>query len=452
VFETLTDKLSQTFSRLKGRGRLSEADIDEALKEVRIALLEADVNFKVVKEFSARVADRAKGQEVVGSLTPAQLVVKIVHEELVGILGSENAPLARVKQAPGALVVVGLQGAGKTTTVGKLALMLTGQGHRVMLVACDVHRPAAVDQLVTVGGQAGVPVETPQPGEALPHLAMRALTRARIDGFSHVIFDTAGRLHIDKELMDEVAGLVRLVNPVETLLVADAMTGQDAVAMATGFAAAVPLTGIILTKFDGDARGGAALSMRQVVGVPIKFVGTGEKLNAIEPFHPGRLASRILGMGDVLSLIERAQDAVDRDAAKAMEQRIRKNKFTLADFRENLKMVGKMGSMEELLGMIPGLGRMARQQDLKVDEREFVRLGAIIDSMTPAERANHKIISQSRRRRIARGSGTDLQDVNRLIKQFEKTQLMMKRLSKMGALAGTLKGRRSLPQFLLGGR
>ncbi len=442
MFETLTEKLSRIFSKLKNHGRLDDTIIEEALREVRVSLLEADVNFKVVKEFTARVAERARGREVMGSLTPAQQVIKIVRDELTAVLGDEAVPLARAKHPPVCVMLVGLQGSGKTTSIGKLARYLRFQGQGCLLVACDIHRPAAVDQLVTVGAQVEVEVVAPAAGEGLPALVGRALNRAAQMRSDYVLFDTAGRLHIDREMMDEAAELARLMQPQEVLLVADAMTGQDAVNVAKGFGEVLPLTGIILTKFDGDARGGAALSMRQVTGVPVKFIGVGEKLDALEVFHPARLVSRILGMGDVLTLIERAEQAVDKEQVREFGRKIRQNQFTLEDFRENLKMMKKMGSMEELLALIPGVGKAAK--GLQVEEGQIKRVEAIINSMTPGERRDYKILNTSRRQRIATGSGTDVQEVHRLIKQFEKTRLMMKQMGRMGKLAGSMNMGRGL--------
>lgn len=447
MFENLTEKLGRTFKKLRGYGRLNDKIIDEALREVRISLLEADVNFKVVRDFTSRVAERARGQEVMGSLTPAQQVVKIVRDELVAVMGNEAVPLASADKPPRVIMLAGLQGSGKTTTAGKLARRIGQDGGRCLLVACDIHRPAAAKQLATIGEQLGVEVIIPEPSEKLGSLAGRAIEKAKMTGADNVIMDTAGRLHIDQDMMTEVSDLAAAARPDEILLVADAMTGQDAVNVALGFAGALELTGIVLTKFDGDARGGAALSMRQVVGVPIKFIGIGEKLEALEIFYPDRLASRILGMGDVLTLIEKAEQVVDREEAERLQKKIRKNQFSLEDFRDNLKMVRKMGSMEEMLSMIPGLGKAVGQKNLKIDEKQLKRVDAIISSMTPDERLNHKMINLSRRRRIARGSGTDIQDVNRLIKQFDQMHKMMKKLNRMSKMTGALKMGRGLLPF-----
>ncbi len=439
MFETLTEKLAQTFKKLRGHGRLDDKVVEEALREVKLSLLEADVNFKVVKEFVARVGERARGQEVMGSLTPAQQVVKIVRDELLEVMGGEAVPLARAKHPPATVMFAGLQGSGKTTTVGKLALHLAGQGQKCLLAAGDIHRPAAADQLADLGARLGVEVVRPGEGEGLDDLCRRATAAAVQSRADYILFDTAGRLHVDREMMDEAAALARLAKPVETLLVVDAMTGQEAVNVALGFAAELTLTGVVLTKFEGDARGGAALSIRKVVGVPVKFVGLGEKLEALEVFHPDRLVSRILGMGDVLTLVEKAQKAMDAEQAKVMGARLRKNQFTLDDFRDNLKTVRRMGSMEEVLSMVPGLSKAVGKSNLKVEEKELRKIEAIISSMTPGERQNHKIISVSRRRRIAGGSGTDIQDVHRLIKRFEDMQKMMKRFNKVTKLTGSMK-------------
>ena len=444
MFDDLTEKLSLTFKKLRGHGRLNEKIIAEALKEVKMSLLEADVNFKVVKGFTDRIAQRASGQEVMRSLTPAQQVVKIVRDELVQVMGEEAEPLNRADKPPTVIMMVGLQGSGKTTTVGKLTRLLKGEGKNVVLSAADIHRPAAAEQLQTIGGEVEAEVVIPGKSESLKKLARRSLDRARGVGADYLIFDTAGRLHVDREMMKEAGELSRLTSPDEILLVADAMTGQDAVNVAQGFSGVLDLTGIILTKFDGDARGGAALSMRAVTGLPIKFIGLGEKMDALEVFYPDRLASRILGMGDVLTLIEKVEKAVDEDETRKLEEKIRKNQFTLDDFRNNLKMVKNMGSMEDIASMIPGLGKLTDKQGLQMDEGQIKRAEAIINSMTPAERTNHKIINMSRRRRIAAGSGTDIQDVNRLIKQFDQTRKMMKKFSKMDSLTKAAKMGRGL--------
>ncbi len=433
MFDRLTDKLNAVFKKLKGHGKLTEAQVGEALREVRLALLEADVNYKVTKAFIERIRERAVGEEVMRSLTPAQQVVKIVHEELTGLLGGESPKLDLSGRPPVALMLVGLQGSGKTTTAAKLAKRLKGQGRQPYLVPADVQRPAAIEQLKRLGADIGVTVHPTEASQNPVAIAAAAMEAAYAAGFDTVILDTAGRLHIDGPLMEELKAIRAKVEPNEILLVADAMTGQDAVAVGQSFHDLLKLTGVILTKVEGDARGGAALSMREVVGQPIKFLGVGEKLDALEVFHPDRLASRILGMGDVLTLIEKAQEAFDADQVKDLEKKLRHEAFTLDDFREQLKQIKKMGSMEQLLGMIPGLG--GKLKDLKgaqPDEGELKRVEAIISSMTPGERNDHTMISGSRRRRIALGSGTTVQDVNRLLKNFAMTQKMIRQVAKGG--------------------
>ncbi len=443
MFDRLTDKLAAAFKKLKGHGKLTEAQVGEGLREVRLALLEADVNYKVTKGFIDRVRERAVGEEVMRSLTPAQQVVKIVHEELTNLLGGESPKLDLGGRPPIALMLVGLQGSGKTTTAAKLARRLKGQGRQVYLVPADVQRPAAIEQLKRLAADLGVAVHPSETGQNPVAIAAAAMEAAYTAGYDTVILDTAGRLHIDAPLMEELKAIKEKTEPQEILLVADAMTGQDAVQVGQSFNDLLKLTGVILTKVEGDARGGAALSMREVVGKPIKFLGVGEKLDALEVFHPDRLASRILGMGDVLTLIEKAQETFDTEQMKAMEQKLRREAFTLEDFREQLRQVKKMGSMEQLLGMIPGLGsKMKAMKDLKPDDGELKRVEAIISSMTPAERADHQIINGSRRRRIALGSGTSVQDVNRLLKNFAMTQKMIKQVAQGGK-----KGKGILPRF-----
>ncbi len=443
MFDRLTDKLAAAFKKLKGHGKLTEAQVGEGLREVRLALLEADVNYKVTKGFIDRVKERAVGEEVMRSLTPAQQVVKIVHEELTALLGGESPKRDLGGRPPIALMLVGLQGSGKTTTAAKLARRLKGQGRQVYLVPADVQRPAAIEQLQRLAADIGVAVHPSETGQNPVAIAAAAMEAAYTAGYDTVILDTAGRLHIDAPLMEELRAIREQVEPKEILLVADAMTGQDAVQVGQSFNDLLRLTGVILTKVEGDARGGAALSMREVVGKPIKFLGVGEKLDALEVFHPDRLASRILGMGDVLTLIERAQETFDTEQMKALEQKLRKEAFTLDDFREQLRQVKKMGSMEQLLGMIPGLGsKMKAMKDLKPDDKELKRVEAIIGSMTPAERSDHQIINGSRRRRIALGSGTSVQDVNRLLKNFVMTQKMIKQVAQGGK-----KGKMSFPKF-----
>src|SRR6266540_1488536 len=419
VFDALSDRLQDVFTKLRGHGRLSEDQVDSALREVRLALLEADVNFKVVKDFVARVRARAVGEEVTRSLTPAQQVVKIVHEELIVTLGERNVPLELAPRPPTMIMLAGLQGSGKTTTAAKLARHLAGKGRKPLLVAGDLQRPAAVRQLQVLGEQAGVPVYAPADGRA----------EAERSGRDVVIVDTAGRLAIDAEMMAQAAAIAEATHPTEILLVVDAMTGQDAVQTAVAFKQGIDVTGVILSKLDGDARGGAALSVRSVTGVPIKFATTGEKLGDFEPFHPDRLAGRILGMGDVLTLIERAEELVDRQDAEQMERKLREASFTLEDFLQQLQQVKKMGPLNQVLGMLPGMSRDLK--DIEVDDRDVARVEAIIRSMTPAERHNPKILNGSRRARIARGSGTTTQQVNSVIKQFDEARKMMKQLAGM---------------------
>jgi len=440
LFENLADKLQKVFDKLARRGKLSEADVDAALREVRLALLEADVNYKVVKDFVKRVRERAVGAEVMRSLTPAQQVIKIVHEELIRTLG-EPGKLNLTGPTPHVIMMVGLQGSGKTTTAAKLALKLRRSGHRPLLVAADTYRPAAITQLEVLGKQLDIPVHSEGARVPPPQICEHALQRAREKAYSPVILDTAGRLHIDDEMMRELEEVKRRTNPQEVLLVADAMTGQDAVRVADEFNRRVGLTGLILTKVDGDARGGAAISMRSVTGVPIKFLGVGEKTDALEPFHPDRLASRILGMGDVLTLIEKAEAAMDQEKAVAAAERLLKGEFDLEDFLEQLRELKKMGPLSQLLEMIPGFSQVSKQIAPEVTDRQMKRIEAIINSMTPEERRNPRIINASRKRRIARGSGTTVQEVNQLLSQFRQMQRMMKQLSsgRKGGLASLLR-------------
>jgi signal recognition particle subunit SRP54 len=432
VFDTLSARLQQVFTQLRGHGRLSEAQVDAALREVRLALLEADVNFKVVKDFIARVRDRAVGEEVTRSLTPAQQVIKIVHEELIVTLGERNVPLDFSPRPPTVVLMAGLQGSGKTTTVARLGRWLAQKGRKPLLVAADLQRPAAVKQLQVLGEQAGLPVFAPHPGgpgaDPVP-VAAAAREEAERTARDVVVVDTAGRLAIDTEMMAQAAAIREAIQPTEVLLVVDAMTGQDAVATAQAFQEGVDVTGFVLTKLDGDARGGAALSIRAVTGRPIKFATTGEKLADFDAFHPDRLAGRILGMGDVLTLIERAEEVVDREQAEAMERKLREASFTLEDFLDQLQQVKKMGPLSQVLGMLPGMGR--ELQGVEVDDRDVARVEAIIRSMTPAERTNPKILNGSRRARIARGSGTTTQQVNTVLKQFDEARRMMKQLAGM---------------------
>ncbi|SDD47544.1 signal recognition particle protein [Sporomusa acidovorans] len=430
VFESLADKLQQTFKKLRGRGKLSESDVADALKEVRMALLEADVNFKVVKDLVAKIKERAIGQEVLESLTPAQHVIKIVNEELTNLMGGTQSRIAIASRPPTVIMLVGLQGAGKTTTAGKLAHLLKRQGKRPLMVAADVYRPAAIKQLEVLGEQLEIPVFTM--GQDNPvNIAKKAVDQALMMARDIVIIDTAGRLHINEELMNELKSIKQTVKPHEILLVVDAMTGQDAVNVAESFNNDLGLDGIILTKLDGDARGGAALSIKAVTGQPIKFAGMGEKLDALEPFHPDRMASRILGMGDVLSLIEKAESTINLEKAQEMQRKLRKEEFTLDDFLDQIEQVRKLGPLDQILGMIPGMGKLKQLQGLDFDDKEVKHIIAIIRSMTAKERRDPSIINGSRRKRIAVGSGTRVQDVNRLLKQFVEAKKMMKRLQDM---------------------
>jgi signal recognition particle subunit SRP54 len=431
MFDSLSEKLENVFKKLKGRGFLTEADVSEALREVRMALLEADVNFKVVKEFVEAVRVKAVGAGVLESLTPGQQVVKIVYDQLVTMMGETVTRIQLVPNRPTVVMMVGLQGSGKTTTTGKLARMFKKDGRKTLLVAADTQRPAAIDQLVTLGRQLSIEVEESQPGEDPVAVCKRGLERARRGAFGVVIMDTAGRLHIDEALMGQLIQVKAEVSPDEVLFVADSMTGQDAVKAASAFDEKLSLTGVILTKMDGDARGGAALSIRAVTGRPIKFVGMGEKLDALEPFYPDRIASRILGMGDVLSLIEKAQQEVTIEEAKDLQAKVRQGEFTLEDFRVQLMQVKKLGPLDQILGMIPGMGKFKGAM-ANVDDREVDRIVAIINSMTAKERRNANIINGNRRKRIAKGSGTQVQEVNRLLKQFAETRKMMKMFSRPG--------------------
>ena len=442
AFEGLTEKLSAAFKKLRGKGRLSEADVKEAMKEIRMALLEADVNFKVVKQFVASVTERAIGSDVLESLTPAQMIVKIVNEELTNLMGGENSKLTISPKPPTVVMLCGLNGAGKTTNGAKLAGFFKRQGKRPLLVACDTFRPAAITQLEVVGGQVDVPVF--QMGQIDPiDIAKAGIEHAKKHGNDIVFIDTAGRLHVDEELMDQLKQMKAAIEPTEILLIVDAMIGQDAVNAAKAFDEALDITGVMLTKLDGDARGGAALSIKAVTGKPIKFVGQGEKLDQVDLFYPDRMASRILGMGDVLSLIEKAQQSFDAKKAAELEQKLRKNKFTLADFYDQLVQVKSMGSLADIAGMLPGVNGKALEGAM-VDESALARTEAIILSMTPAEREDPSLLNNSRKKRIAAGSGTQVVDINRLLKQFELMQQMskqfsgknMKKLSRMGKMGG----------------
>ncbi len=438
AFESLSDRLGNVFKKLRGKGRLSEEDIKEAMREVRLALLEADVSYKVVREFVRTCSDRCVGVEVLESLTPAQMVIKIVNEELIRLMGTTTAKLNVSSRGLTVVMLVGLQGAGKTTNGAKLAALIRKQnGRRPLLVACDIYRPAAIKQLETVGAQLGIPVF--QMGTEDPvKIAKAAVDHAKKNGNDLVILDTAGRLHIDEALMDELKNIKRAVEPDEILLVVDAMTGQDAVNAATAFDGALGITGVMLTKLDGDARGGAALSVRAVTGKPIKFCGTGEKLDAIEPFHPDRMASRILGMGDMLTLIEKAEQSFDEKKARELAEKMRKNAFTLQDYYDQLQQLKEMGGLNDIAGMLPGnLGKA--MAGAKLDERQMVRTEAIILSMTQRERNDPSIINSSRKKRIAAGSGTEVVDVNRLLKQYDMMRDLTRKMSK-GRLPGFLGG------------
>ncbi len=431
MFENLTDKLTGIFNRLSSKGRLTEKDIDEALGQVRRSLLEADVNFRVARDFVARVKERSMGADVLESLTPGQQVVKIVHEELTEILSGGDHRLTPSSQLPSALMLVGLQGSGKTTTAAKLALQLRRQGHTATLIAADLRRPAAISQLQSLGKQLEVDVYSEEPGNSsVPQVVRNGIERARQQGHTWAIIDTGGRLHIDDELMAELEEVRAVAQPHESLLVVDAMTGQDAVNAAQEFHQRINLTGLVMTKMDGDARGGAALSVTRVTGVPIKFMGTGERPDALEAYHPDRLASRILAMGDVLTLIERAQEAVDEKQAKEMERKFRQATFDLDDFLQQIQSVKKMGSLSQIMEMIPGMSGMNRRAPADFDDDQIKRVEAIIRSMTSEERRRPEILNGSRRRRIARGSGTTPADINRLMNQFKQTQKLMRQFSR----------------------
>jgi signal recognition particle subunit SRP54 len=435
MFDSLSDKLQKVFKNLRGEGKLTAENMDAALREIRVALLEADVHFKVVKGLIEAVKEKALGQEVLASLNPSQQVVKIVHEELIKLLGSHASRLRFANEPPSVIMIVGLQGSGKTTSTAKLARWLSKNQHNPIMVSVDVYRPAARDQLAVLAKQLNLPLYAGVPGETKPlELAKSAKREAIQSGKDVILIDTAGRLHIDEELMTELAELKSTFDPVEILFVADAMTGQDAVKSAAEFHARLGVTGVILTKMDGDARGGAALSIRSVTGQPLKFIGIGEKPDAFEAFHPDRAASRILGMGDVLSLIEKVEETIDKKQAEEMQRKLLDNEFTLEDFRNQLKQLSKLGPLENLLGMMPGVGMLKELKNAKVDPKEISRVVAIIDSMTPRERDNHMLINGSRRRRIAAGSGTTVNDVNNLLKQYTQARKMMKSFS--GSLQG----------------
>ena len=445
MFESLSTRLQGVTNLLRGKAKITEGDLDVALREIRLALLEADVNFKVVKDFVARIRDRAVGSDLLTGLNPGQQIVKIVHEELVATLGGERHHL-RLDTKPAVLMMVGLQGSGKTTTAAKLAVRLRKDGKKPLLVAADVYRPAAVDQLVQLGDQIGVEVHTRPVGTPALEVARSGLEVARQRGVDVMILDTAGRLHVDEAMMDELVRIVGSVTPAETLLVVDAMTGQESVRVAEAFHAKLPVTGLVLTKMDGDARGGAALSIRAATGLPVAFLGTGERTDGLEPFHPDRLAQRILGMGDILSFVERVQENVDQAEAEKTAERMLQNRFTLEDFRSQLIQIKKMGPIGQLLQMVPGASQMAGAAQDAVDSGQMTRIEAIIDSMTPDERRRPEIIKASRRRRIAIGSGTSTAEVNRLLKQFVEMQRMMKmigggKMPRLGGGLGALLGR-----------
>jgi len=432
MFDSLSEKLNGVFKQLRGHGKLSEKNVEDALKQVRMALLEADVHYRVVKKLVADIQERALGQSVMDSLTPGQQVVKIVHDQLTELMGAQRQDLDLTGPSPVSIMLVGLQGSGKTTTAGKLAVHLRKNGKRPYLVPADVYRPAAIDQLVTLGKQLDVPV-FPSTAEMTPQAICReARASAQKAGCDVLLLDTAGRLHIDEALMSDLALIKADSKPSDILFVADAMTGQDAVNIAKSFDEKLDIGGVILTKMDGDARGGAALSVKTITGKPIKFIGVGEKSGDLEPFHPDRMSSSILGMGDVLTLIEKAEAIVDEKKAIELEEKLRKSQFTLEDFRDQIMQVRKMGSLSDLVGMIPGLGNMKQLKNLSVDDQELVRVEAIINSMTPLERQRHMIINGSRRKRIAKGSGTSVQDINRLLKNYSQVLKMMKKISKGG--------------------
>jgi len=434
MFENLTEKLDGVFKKVTGRGRLSETNIKDALKEVRLALLEADVNYKVVKNLVEDIRQRAIGQEVLDSLTPGQQLIRIVNDELTRLMGGARETLQLVGRTPHSLMLVGLQGSGKTTTAAKIAQHLKKQGRHPYLVPADIYRPAAIDQLRKLGESIDMPVHPTDLTRKPEDTCLEALGKAGKAGADVLVIDTAGRLHIDEVLMEELVRIKGKINPNEILLVADSMTGQDAVNVAKAFDESLGITGVILSKMEGDARGGAALSIKAVTDRPIKFVGVGEAIDALEPFYPDRMASQILGMGDVLSLIEKAQTQFDEKETKRLEKRLRKSEFDLEDFKAQLAQMKKLGSLEQILGFLPGMGQLKKLKQLKPDEKELVKVEAVIDSMTREERRNYKIINGSRRRRIARGSGTTVQDVNRLLKNFAQTKKMMERFTKKGQL------------------
>jgi signal recognition particle subunit SRP54 len=453
MFDNLSDKLQRVFKTLRGEGKLSAENMDAALREIRVALLEADVHFRVVKQFIEAVKEQAMGQEVLTALSPTQQVIKIVRDELVKMLGTHQAKLRMANEPPSVIMIVGLQGSGKTTSTAKLARWLSKNGSSPMMVSVDVYRPAARKQLSVLARDLKLPVYEGTPEETKPlDLARSARKEAIQTGRDVVLVDTAGRLHIDEDLMSELSQLKDLLNPTEILFVADAMTGQDAVKSADEFHKRLGITGAILTKMDGDARGGAALSIRSVTGQPLKFVGVGEKSDALEPFHPDRVAQRILGMGDVLSLIERVEETIDQKQAEEMQRKLIEDDFTLGDFRDQMKQIRKLGPLESILGMMPQVGMMKDLKNVKVDENEINRLVAIVDSMTPKERANHMMINGQRRKRIAKGSGTSVQEVNNLLKQYAQMRKMMKSFTGGGGFLGKRLAKMKLPPGLPFGR
>ena len=439
MFDNLSDKLQSVFSGLRSKGRLNEEDIDAAMREIRMALLEADVNFKVVKSFIKRTKERCLTAEIMDSLTPAQNVIKVVLDELTELLGREEAPLKLSSRIPNVIMLVGLQGSGKTTAAAKLAYLLKGKNHNPLLVACDVYRPAAIEQLKVLGQQIEVPVYCELDSKDPVQIALNAIQEAKAKGYDLVIVDTAGRLAVDEQMMNEIEAIKNAINPDETLFVVDSMTGQDAVNTAREFNERLDFNGVVLTKLDGDTRGGAALSIRTVVNKPIKFVGTGEKLDAIDQFHPARMADRILGMGDIVSLVERAQEQYDEEEAKRLQKKIQKNQFDFNDFLTQIHQIKKMGNLKELASMIPGVGKAIK--DIDIDDNAFKSIEAIIYSMTPEERTHPEILNGTRRTRIAKGSGTSIQEVNRLLKQFDQTRKMMKMVtgSKMAGMMQKMK-------------
>lgn len=452
AFEGLTSRLQNVFGKLKGRGKVSEDDVNEAMREVRLALLEADVNFKVVKDFIAKVKDQALGQEVQKSFTPAMVIIDIVNKELTELMGGTQAKLAKSNKPPTVVLMAGLQGAGKTTLTGKLAKMLQTQKNKPLLVAGDIYRPAAIKQLEVLGGQIGVPVFTLGDQVSPVEIAKQGVAKAKAEGYDYVLIDTAGRLQIDEELMQEIKDIHSAVEPDEVLLVVDAMTGQEAVNVAKSFHEKLALTGVVLTKLDGDTRGGAALSVKAVTGCPIKFASTGEKIDQLEAFHPDRMASRILGMGDMLSLIEKAQENIDAEKAKELERKMRTAEFSFYDFLEQMEQVRNLGPLEQLLDMMPGMGKLKSNPNFKIDEKQIKRTEAIAKSMTHNEKLKPDIINFSRRKRIAAGSGTTVADVNRLLKQFEDMKKMMKQFSGMIGPNGKPKGGLGALKNMFGGK